>query len=337
MVNIAILGGGRIGKVHTKSISTQVNGAKVVAISDPFMNNEIKEFGAHYGIEKFPKDYKEVLNDPEVDAIIICSPTPTHAEISLAAIKAGKHILCEKPISQDIDEINMIKEALKGTNLKYQVGFNRRFDHNFMAVKEVIDSGKIGEVHYVKITSRDPQAPPIEYIKTSGGMFMDMSVHDFDMAAFLTGSEVTEIYAAGANMVDPVIGEVGDIDTAIITLKMANGSMVVIDNSRQAVYGYDQRCEVFGSKGAVETQNDTLSTAVVSTAEGVNNEKPMFFFLERYLGSYAKESQSFVDAINNDTDTAIDIEAGMQPILIAIAGNLSMKENRPVKISKVRK
>lgn len=336
MVKIGIIGAGRIGKVHTKSISTKVNGAKVIAISDPYLNDEAKEWGTQYGVEKFSKDYMDILHDPEVDAIVICSPTTTHAEISLAAIKAGKHILCEKPISQDIEEIQEVQDALKGTNLKYQVGFNRRFDHNFMAVKEVIDSGKIGEVHYVKITSRDPQAPPAEYVKSSGGMFMDMSVHDFDMAAFLTGSEVTEIYAVGANLVDPAIGEAGDIDTAIVTLKMANGTMVVIDNSRQAVYGYDQRCEVFGSKGAVETQNDTLSTAVVSTVDGVNNEKPLFFFLERYLDSYANEAQAFVDAISNDSEVPIDIEAGLQPILIAVAGNLSMKENRPVKISEVK-
>lgn len=336
MVKIGIIGAGRIGKVHTKSISTKVNGAKVIAISDPYLNDEAKEWGTQYGVEKFSKDYMDILHDPEVDAIVICSPTTTHAEISLAAIKAGKHILCEKPISQDIKEIQEVQDALKGTNLKYQVGFNRRFDHNFMAVKEVIDSGKIGEVHYAKITSRDPQAPPAEYVKSSGGMFMDMSVHDFDMAAFLTGSEVTEIYAVGANLVDPAIGEAGDIDTAIVTLKMANGTMVVIDNSRQAVYGYDQRCEVFGSKGAVETQNDTLSTAVVSTVDGVNNEKPLFFFLERYLDSYANEAQAFVDAINNDSEVPINIEAGLQPILIAVAGNLSMKENRPVKISEVK-
>lgn len=336
MVNVGIIGAGRIGKVHTKSISTKVNGAKVVAISDPYLNDDARTWGAEYGVEKFFTDYNDILNDPEVDAIVICSPTTTHAEISFAAIKAGKHILCEKPISQDLDEINTVREALKGTNLKYQVGFNRRFDHNFMAVKEVIKSGQIGDVHYVKITSRDPQAPPAEYVKSSGGMFMDMSVHDFDMAAFLTGSEVTEIYAVGANLVDPAIGEAGDIDTAIVTLKMANGTMVVIDNSRQAVYGYDQRCEVFGSKGAVETKNDSLSTAVVSTVEGINSEKPLFFFLERYLDSYATEAQAFVDAINNDTAVPIDIEAGLQPILIAIAGNLSMKENRPVKISEVQ-
>lgn len=336
MVNVGIIGAGRIGKVHTKSISTKVNGAEVVAISDPYLNDDARTWGAEYGVEKFFTDYNDILNDPEVDAIVICSPTTTHAEISFAAIKAGKHILCEKPISQDLDEINTVREALKGTNLKYQVGFNRRFDHNFMAVKEVIKSGQIGDVHYVKITSRDPQAPPAEYVKSSGGMFMDMSVHDFDMAAFLTGSEVTEIYAVGANLVDPAIGEAGDIDTAIVTLKMANGTMVVIDNSRQAVYGYDQRCEVFGSKGAVETKNDSLSTAVVSTVEGINSEKPLFFFLERYLDSYATEAQAFVDAINNDTAVPIDIEAGLQPILIAIAGNLSMKENRPVKISEVQ-
>lgn len=335
MINIGIIGAGRIGRVHTKSIATKVEGAKVTAISDPYLNQEAEEWGRQYGVSRFYKDYQDLLSDPEVDAVVICSPTTTHAEISLAAIKAGKHILCEKPISQDIEEIRQVQAALAQTTLKYQVGFNRRFDHNFMAAREVIQSGRIGDVHYVKITSRDPQAPPAEYVKTSGGMFMDMTVHDFDMAAFLTGSEVEEIYAVGANLVDPAIGEAGDIDTALITLKMKNGTLVAIDNSRQAAYGYDQRCEAFGSKGAVETKNDTTATTVVSTADGIVGEKPLFFFLERYLDSYANEAQAFVDAIVNDTDVPIDLNAGLQPILIAIAGNRSMKENRPVRISEL--
>ena len=231
--------------------------------------------------------------------MIICSSTDTHSPISIEAIKAGKHVFCEKPIDHDVDKIKEVIKTLEGTGLKYQVGFNRRFDHNFEAAQRAVVNGKIGAPHIIKITSRDPEPPSAEYVKVSGGMFLDMTIHDFDMVRFLAGCDAEEVYVQAANLVDPEIGKAGDVDTAIITLKMENGALAVIDNSRQAVYGYDQRAEVFGSKGMVAIKNDSDSTAVISNEDGVTGEKPQFFFLERYMDAYGKEMVQFIDAIEN--------------------------------------
>lgn len=335
MLRIGIIGAGRIGEVHTRSIQTQVDGARVTWVCDPFLTEAAREWAAGYGVARTTLDYREVLADPEVDAVFICSSTTTHTEISLAAIRAGKHVLCEKPVSQDIGEIEQVAAALEGTGIKYQVGFNRRFDHNFLALRRAVVNGDVGQVYYVRITSRDPHLPPLGYVADSGGMFIDMTVHDFDMARYLTGSSVEEVYAVGAALVDPAMAEAGDIDTAVVTLKMADGTIAVIDNSRQAVYGYDQRAEVFGSKGAIETRNDTASTAVLSTIAGVTADKPLPFFLERYLGSYAAEARAFVEAVSGDTDVPVGVLDGLEPILVAKAANLSIAQNRPVRLSQV--
>jgi myo-inositol 2-dehydrogenase/D-chiro-inositol 1-dehydrogenase len=226
-------------------------------------------------------------------------------------------------------------EALKDSHVKNQVGFNRRFDHNFEAVHNAVAEGKIGDVHIVKVTSRDPDAPPIEYVKVSGGMFLDMTIHDFDMVRYLTSSDVVEVYANGTSLVNPEISKVGDIDTAIITMKLANGALAVIDNSRKADYGYDQRAEVFGSKGQVAVTNDSNSTAVISTASGVTGEKPLYFFLERYMASFSKEITLFTQAIIKNTDVPVNINDGLQPVLIAKAAKKSLEENRPVLLSEI--
>ncbi len=335
MIKIGIIGAGRIGKVHGEGVTYGVKNAVVTAIADPYLKEEITEWATGLGIKACYKDYRNILEDPEIDAVMICSSTDTHADISIEAIRAGKHVFCEKPISQDLNKIKEVMEELKKSNVKFQVGFNRRFDHNFQAVKNAVEVGKVGDIHLIRITARDPQAPPIEYVKSSGGMFLDMTIHDFDMACFLSGSQVTEVYAAGAALVNPDIAGVGDIDTAVITMKMANGALAVIDNSRQAVYGYDQRAEVFGSKGQIAVGNDALSTAILSTADGVTGEKPLYFFLERYMQSFSREVSEFTDAIEKDAEVPVDIEAGLQPILIAVAAKKSLDENRPVKISEI--
>jgi myo-inositol 2-dehydrogenase/D-chiro-inositol 1-dehydrogenase len=335
MIKIGIIGAGRIGRVHGEGVTFGVKNAVVKAIADPFMNDEIKQWADGLGIASCYTDYHQILEDPEINAVMICSSTDTHADISIEAIKAGKHVFCEKPISQDLAKIKEVMEALKETNLKFQVGFNRRFDHNFRAVKNAVEAGKVGDVHLIRVTARDPQAPPIEYVKLSGGMFLDMTIHDFDMVCFLSGSKVKEVYAAGAALVNPDIAKEGDIDTAVITMKMENGAIAVIDNSRQAAYGYDQRAEVFGSKGQVAVANDTASTAVLSTADGVTGEKPLYFFLERYMESFSREVSEFIQAIEKDSEVPVDIDAGLQPILIAIAAKRSLDENRPVQISEV--
>lgn len=337
MLNIGIIGAGRIGKVHLESISYHVKNATVTAMADPFMNEETEKLIRSYGVSKVTKDYKDILNDADIDAVLVCSSTDTHAAISIEAINAGKHVFCEKPVDHSIEKIQAVADALKEhPNIKFQVGFNRRFDHNFAAIRKAYDDGKIGEAHILKITSRDPEPPNPAYIKVSGGIFLDMTIHDFDMACFLTDSDVEELYVNSAVLVDPAIGEQGDVDTAIITMKMANGALAVIDNSRKAAYGYDQRAELFGSKGMVATSNDTVSSAVISNADGVTGEKPLFFFLERYMGSFSEEMRQFTEAVINDTEVPVGIHAGLQSVKIGLAARKSVEEHRPVKISEIQ-
>lgn len=337
MLKIGIIGAGRIGKVHLESISYHVKNATVTAMADPFMNEETEKLIRSYGVSKVTKDYKDILNDKDIDAVLVCSSTDTHAAISIEAINAGKHVFCEKPVDHSIEKIQAVADALKEhPDIKFQVGFNRRFDHNFAAIRKAYDDGKIGEAHILKITSRDPEPPNPAYIKVSGGIFLDMTIHDFDMACFLTDSDVEELYVNSAVLVDPAIGEQGDVDTAIITMKMANGALAVIDNSRKAAYGYDQRAELFGSKGMVATSNDTVSSAVISNADGVTGEKPLFFFLERYMGSFSEEMRQFTEAVINDTEVPVGIHAGLQSVKIGLAARKSVEEYRPVKISEIQ-
>ena len=336
MISLGIIGAGRIGKVHAQSIMNHITSARLKTIADPFMNEETEASLRALGVSDCTKDYKKILNDPEIDAVLICSSTNTHADISLETIAAGKHVFCEKPVSQDIAKIREVMEKLKGTKLKYQVGFNRRFDHNFEAVRAAVANGDVGDVHIVRITSRDPAPPPPEYAAVSGGMFLDMTIHDFDMVRYLTASDVVEVFANGAVLVDPLIGKAGDIDTAIISLKMANGALAVIDNSRKAAYGYDQRAEVFGSKGQASVSNDTNSSLILSSETGIHTEKPLYFFLERYMASFTKEVRMFVQAIEQDSPVPVDINDGLQPVLIAAAALRSLKEHRPVLLSEIK-
>lgn len=335
MIQIGIIGAGRIGKVHAESITRFVKGAEVKAIADPYLTEETKAWANAMGIAEAYGDYHKILADPAIDIVLICSSTDTHSQISLEAIAAGKHVFCEKPIDHDVEKIKAVIAALKDSKVKYQVGFNRRFDHNFMAAREAVKSGKIGDLNILKITSRDPGAPPVSYIKVSGGIFLDMTIHDFDMVRFMSGAEVEEVYAIGGVLVDPAIGEAGDIDTAIITMKLSNGALAVIDNCRRATYGYDQRVEAFGSLGQVAIGNDTDSTAVISNGEGVIAEKPKLFFLERYMQAYVAEVSAFIDAVVNDKEVAVSAEDGLKPVLIGLAAKKSLAENRPVRISEI--
>lgn len=335
MVKVGIIGAGRIGKVYITSISTRIKEATIRAVVDPYLDEGTAKWAKDMGVEYTTRDYKEVLEDKEIDAVIICSSTDTHTSISLEAIRAGKHVFCEKPIDHDIEKIQEVIKALENTNLKYQVGFNRRFDHNFEAVKEAVVKGKIGKPEIIKITSRDPEPPSIDYIKVSGGMYLDMTIHDFDMARFLTGCDAKEIYVQSANRVDPLIGKAGDVDTAVLTLKMEDDTLVVIDNCRRSAYGYDQRVEVFGSKGMVSISNDTDSSAVISNAQGVSAEKPQFFFLERYMESYEKEIRSFIHSIATNEDTPVNVVDGLKPVVMALAAKKSQEEHRPVDISEI--
>jgi Predicted dehydrogenases and related proteins len=332
MVNIGIIGFGRIGRVHAESITKYVKDAVVKTIADPYLNDDGIVFGKDLGINNFTKDYTDILQDKEIDAVLICSSTDTHAKISIEAINAGKHVFCEKPVDHAVPAILEVKKALEGKKLKYQVGFNRRYDHNFAAVREAVKGGKIGDLNILKVASRDPGAPPVSYIKVSGGMFLDMTIHDFDMVRFLSGEEIDEVFAYGGVMVDKEIGEAGDIDTAIICLKLKSGALAVIDNCRRATYGYDQRVEAFGSLGQIAIGNDTMSTAVLSNADGVTAEKPLYFFLERYMQAYANEIKEFVSAIVNDTPTGTGIEDGLMAVKIALAAKEALLSGKPVKV-----
>jgi myo-inositol 2-dehydrogenase/D-chiro-inositol 1-dehydrogenase len=254
----------------------------------------------------------------------------------IAAASAGKHIFCEKPVDLSIPKVKAALEAVKKAKVKLQVGFNRRFDHNFARIREHTLAGKIGNVQLVKISSRDPTPPPPAYVAVSGGIFLDMMIHDFDMARFQAGSEITEACATGAVLVDPEIGKAGDVDTAIVTLKFANGAIGSIDNSRKAVYGYDQRVEVFGSGGAAMADNDTPNTVKLYNEEGVTGEKPLYFFLERYRDAFIAEMLSFVDAVRNNKPVAVSGEDGLEDMYAALAAGLSLREGRPVKIDEVR-
>ncbi len=333
-LNIGIIGAGRIGKVHMQSITYNVPTAKVLGITDVFKDG-LQELADKYGIEKVYEDYKEMLADKDIDAVLVCSSTDTHADISIEAAQAGKHVFCEKPVDLTPEKVKAVIEAVEKAGVKLQVGFNRRFDHNFAHVRSLINEGKVGNLELIKITSRDPEPPPAEYAAVSGGMFLDMTIHDFDMARFLAGSDVTEVYASATCLVDPAIGEAGDVDTAIINLKFENGALGVIDNSRRAAYGYDQRIEVFGSLGAAMASNDTPTNVTVMNGDGVTTDKPLYFFLERYMQSFRDEMVQFVDAVLNDKPTPTTGLDGLNSILVALAAKKSVKEGRPVKISEI--
>jgi len=330
-LKMGIIGGGRIGKVHGANLTTRVAGVEVKVLADPYADEKLESWAAGQGINRVTKDYKKILADPDIDAVLICSPTDTHAAISQEAARAGKHVFCEKPLDQDPGVIRETLKVVREAGVVFQIGFNRRFDHNFRALRDKVAGGSVGDVHLLRITSRDPEPPPASYVRVSGGLFLDMAIHDFDMARFLTGSEVVKVHAAGAVLVDPAIGREGDIDTAVTTLWFENGALGVIDNSRKAVYGYDQRAEVFGSGGCAESYNDAPSTVVFSDAEGVKSEKPLFFFLERYAESFAEELRDFVKAVNEGADVPGG-DAALKSVLIALAAKKSLETGGPVEV-----
>lgn len=333
-INFGIIGAGRIGRVHAESLAFRIPTANLVAVSDVFA--EAAQKCAHdFRIPAVYNDARAILDDPAIDAVVICSSTDTHPRFIMEAAEAGKQIFCEKPIALALAEIDRALDTVARCGVKLQIGFNRRFDSNFRHLHEVVQSGKIGTPHLLRITSRDPAPPPISYIKVSGGIFLDMTIHDFDMARYLVGSEVEEVFAAGGVRVDPAIGEAGDIDTAVITLRFANGAIGVIDNSRQAVYGYDQRAEVFGAQGAIESYNKTAHNTLHSTASALHLTNPLYFFLERYMDSYVAEMRAFIEAIQNDHETPVTGRDGRIPVVMGLAAWKSYRENRPVKLSEI--
>lgn len=333
-LNIGIIGAGRIGKVHAETLVTRVTGVKVLAIADVALP-AAQETAARLNVPTAAADYRQLLDNPDIHAVVICSATDTHAQMIAESAQAGKHIFCEKPIAFDLNKIDSALQAAEKAGVKLQIGFNRRFDPNFARVRQAVQSGEIGQPHMLHIISRDPAPPPISYIKVSGGIFFDMTIHDFDMARFLIGSEVTEIYTAAGVMVDPAIGEAGDLDTAVIVLKFANGVIGTIDNSRKAVYGYDQRVEVFGSRGAINTANQYPNSAVISSADNIRRDLPLNFFMERYTESYRAEMQAFISAVVNDEPVPVSGMDGRIPVVMGMAARKSHEENRPVGLDEI--
>lgn len=333
-LRFGVIGAGRIGKIHAQNLATRIHGAQVATIADVDLK-AAQDLAAQLHVPTAVDDYRVILADPAIEAVAICSSTDTHARIVVEAAQAGKHIFCEKPIDLSLETIDAALEAVAKAGVKLQIGFNRRFDPNFRKIRDMVAGGKIGTPHIIRITSRDPAPPPLSYVAVSGGLFLDMTIHDFDMARYLSGSEVEEVYVAAGVMVDPAIGESGDVDTAVITLRFANGAIGTIDNSRKAVYGYDQRVEVFGSNGMVQAHNNTPDNDVYFDAEGVHSAKPLYFFLERYMESFIAEMKEFVESVQGNTTPSVTGIDGRIPVVIGMAAKKSYLEHRPVKLSEI--
>jgi myo-inositol 2-dehydrogenase/D-chiro-inositol 1-dehydrogenase len=331
-VNIAIFGVGRIGKIHLKNL-LRFPGVSVVAVAD-----------THYPAEEFKKEFKdiffssnpdEVLAMSEVEAVLICTPTSSHAPMIELALKSGKHIFCEKPVDLSLERTKALVDMANQSSVKLMLGFNRRFDPDFLQARRSIQAGRIGDIQIIKITSRDPGLPPLDYIKNSGGLFMDMAIHDFDMARYMMGKEVKEVYSRGLVLVDKQVGEVGDVDTALTTLIFEDDTYAVIDNSRKAIYGYDQRLEVFGNKGMIQVDNNQHNRNVISDADGIHHSLPLDFFMDRYAASYLNEIQFFIDALSKNEPIPVGGNDGLKATIIAVAAKKSVLEGRPVAISEI--
>ncbi|OGO20324.1 MAG: inositol 2-dehydrogenase [Chloroflexi bacterium RBG_16_48_8] len=333
-ITLGLIGAGRIGRVHAESLAHRIQNIKLAAVADISLETAEK-CADDFQIPKATKDHYQIFENPNIDAVVICSSTDTHAQFIVEAAEAGKHIFCEKPIDHDLAKIDSALEVVEKAGVKLQIGFNRRFDPSFKKVRDLVAAGKVGTPHVIRITSRDPGPPPIDYIKVSGGIFLDMTIHDFDMARYLIDSEVEEVYAVGGVMVDPRIGKAGDIDTAVVVLNYQNGAIGVIDNSREAIYGYDQRLEVFGSGGSVAALNKTPDESVLINAEGAHASKPLYFFIERYAESYIAEMQEFVDCLREDREPSVTGVDGRVPVVMGLAAWKSYRENRPVKLSEI--
>ena len=333
-LKLGVIGTGRIGKVHIATLVQSVPQAVVTAVADVNLESA-RNVAGMFGIESVFSNHMDVINNPDVEAVIICSPTDTHARYIIDAASAGKHIFCEKPVDLSLEVIKGALDEVARAGVKLMVGFNRRFDPNFLKIKQLVSEGKIGDPHILKITSRDPAPPPAEYSAVSGGMFMDMTIHDFDMARYIAGSEVTEVFTKATVLVDPAIGEAGDVDTAIITLSFANGAIGVIDNSRKAVYGYDQRVEIFGSKGMASADNNYPENHRYFAEDGVHGSLPLNFFMDRYLEAYANEMKIFCDAVVNDKPLPVSGHDGLMSVAVALAAKKSQLENRTVKMSEI--
>ena len=333
-LNIGLIGAGRIGRIHAEVLAYRVPSANLMMVADVF-EESARTCAADFQIPIVASSPQAIFESSEIDAVAICSSTKTHAQFIIEAAQAGKHIFCEKPIALDLASIDQALAEVEKAGVKLQVGFNRRFHPNFKQVRDLVAAGKLGTPHMVRISSRDSAPPPPGYVEVSGGIFLDMTIHDFDMARYLIGDEIEEVYATGGVMVDPTIGEAGDIDTTVIVLTYKSGAICTIDNSREAVFGYDQRVEVFGSAGMAVSNNNTPHNTMHYTRESGYTPLPHWGFLELYFDTYVAEMQAFVEAILNDIEPLVTGLDGRYPLLIGLAAGKSLRERRPVKLSEI--
>ena len=331
MLKIGLLGAGRIAGVHAAAISQNPQ-SKLVAISD-FYPDVADKLARQF--DAVMRTNEDIIADPEIDAVLIATPTDTHSDLIEAATAAGKAVLCEKPVDLSLERARACLHNSAPSGVPVMVGFNRRFDPNFAALKASLEAGDIGKAELLSITSFDPAPPPVSYIKTSGGLFRDMMIHDFDMANFIMGEAPISVMATASCVVDPEIGAAGDVDTAVVTLSYADGRIAVIKNSRRAAYGYDQRVELLGAQGLLQAQNMLENTVVKSTDKGVTGAKPTYFFLERYMAAYAAEWASFVDAVTNGTALPVTLSDGIDALAMAEAATRSAQSAMPVTLAEI--
>lgn len=328
MLRFAQFGAGRIGAIHAANLAATKD-TELLHVVD-VNPTAARALATRHGAKV--STVAEALGDPRVDAVIIASSTDTHAELIIAAARAGKAIFCEKPIDLSLRRVDACLAAVRKAKVPMLVGFNRRFDPSFAALRARIAAGEIGDVEQVIITSRDPGLPPISYIRVSGGQFRDMTIHDFDMARWLLGEEPVELFAYGSCLVDPAVAKAGDTDSAMILMKTASGRLAHINNSRRASYGYDQRLEVHGSKGRLMAGNRTPTTVELANGGAVSSDKPLYFFLERYAEAYRAELAAFVAAVQNRQPMPVGAVDGRQAIVLAEAAVKSLRTGRPVRL-----
>lgn len=332
----ALIGAGRIGRLHARHLARRCPDTTLAVVVDPDRE------AARRCAEEAGPPRPEVAAEPEavfarsdLRAVLVCSPTSTHVDLIRRAADAGLDVFCEKPIDPDPGRIVELLEGIADRDVRLQVGFNRRFDPSYARIRRAVEDGEVGDPHLLHLVSRDPEPPPIEYVRGSGGLFLDMAIHDFDMARFLVGSEVRTVFARAEVRVDPEIGRAGDVDTACTVLTFEDGTIGTIDNSRQAVYGYDQRAEVFGSAGSIETENRYPNTATLRTEESVRRDRPLRFFLERYRESYLAELRAFLESVRADRPVAVDGRDGLWPVVMARAAERSLEEDRPIAVDEI--
>lgn len=329
MVRIGILGAGRIGQVHARAVS-ETTGAKLVAVSDPF-GDAAQTLADKYGCEV--RTVEEIAASADVDGVLICTPTDLHADQIEQFCRAGKAVFCEKPIDLSVSRVKSCLSVVEETSGTLMLGFNRRYDADFNALKSAIDAGRIGDVEMVTITSRDPGPPPLDYIARSGGIFCDMTIHDFDVARWMLGEEIETVMAQASVLVDPAIGEAGDFDSVNVILRTANGKQAAINNSRRATYGYDQRIEVHGSKGKAEAANTHEARIEVATGAGFERPPLLDFFMTRYTAAYAAEIAAFVTCVQTGAVPPTTGEDGLRALILAKAALISATDGRAVKTS----